>query len=254
MCRAFFEWIFTMKNIANYIINTAAIGLFSAFLASAAVAGSVQVRVLDKDGKPAPDAVVVLVHSSASGAASTLATQATVVNEKMQFIPAVTLVAKGAKVRFVNNDPWDHHVRGAPVGALFGAGNPAAFSANASAGGFELRLEGKTEGKPAKFQDITMDKIGAQSAALLGCFMHGSMRGHVYVTDSPWAGKTDANGVASFANVPDGAVQVRLWHADQLVDLPTQAITVSPAAQSVNLQLPFTPRRQRTPAASTFYQ
>jgi predicted transcriptional regulator len=40
------------------------------------------------------------------------------------------------------------------------------------------------------------------------------------VSNSPWAAKTNAGGVVSFENAPDGAVQVRVWHADQLVDLP----------------------------------
>lgn len=216
-------------------------GLF----ASSVQAGTVQVTVVDRDGKPAQDAVVVLQHATARNAASSLPTMATVANEKMQFIPAVTVVAKGAKVRFVNNDPWDHHVRGAAASALFSSNTPADFSAAANTGGFELRLQGKEDGKPAKFQEVTMDKIGVQSAAVLGCFLHGSMRGHVYVSDSPWAAKTNAQGVASFENVPDGAVQVRVWHADQLVDLPLQAVQVTNAPLQVKSQLQVTPRRRR---------
>ncbi|MFM7330309.1 MAG: hypothetical protein ACKO1L_01375 [Brachymonas sp.] len=113
-------------------------------------------------------------------------------------------------------------------------------------GGFELRLEGKEDGKPAKFQEVTMDKVGAQTAAVLGCFLHGSMRGHVYVSDSPWAAKTNEQGLVSFENVPDGAVQVRVWHADQLVDLPPQSVQVTAAPLQVKSQLQVTPRRRRS--------
>jgi plastocyanin len=237
-----------MKSIALRASNTPVKALFayifSLFIAVAAHAGTVQVSVVDRDGKPAQDAVVVLVHATARNAPSTLPTTATVANEKMQFIPAVTVVAKGAKVRFVNNDPWDHHVRGAPVASIF-ANTPEAYAAGRNAGGFELRLQGKDEGKPAKFQDITMDKIGPQTAVALGCFLHGSMRGSVYVSDSPWAAKTNEQGVASFENVPDGAVQVRVWHADQLVDLPLQAVNVTSAALQVKSQLQIVPRRRR---------
>lgn len=45
---------------------------------------------------------------------------------------------------------------------------------------------------------------------------HGSMRGFVVVTDSPWAAKTDSTGVVSFRDVPEGAARLRVWHADQL--------------------------------------
>jgi plastocyanin len=234
----------TMKNIANYSIYTGAIGTFFLFISALAQAGSVQVSVTDRDGKPAPDAVVVLVHATVRNVPSNLPTNITVVNEKMQFMPNVSIVAKGAKVRFVNNDPWDHHVRGAPSASIF-TNSPEAYAAAKDAGGFELRLQGKDEGKPAKFQDVTMDKIGAQSAVALGCFLHGSMRGHVYVSDSPWAAKTNDQGIASFDNVPDGAVQLRVWHADQLVDLPAQALNMTSAPLQLKSQLQVVPRRKR---------
>lgn len=238
-----------MKSIATRSMNTPGKGLFGlifgVFTALSAYAGTVQVSVVDREGKPTQDAVVVLIHATARNVASTVPTQATVANEKMQFIPAVTVVAKGAKVRFVNNDPWDHHVRGAPTSSVF-ANTPEAYAAGRTAGGFELRLQGKDDGKPAKFQDITMDQTGPQTAVALGCFLHGSMRGSVYVSDSPWAAKTNAEGIATFERVPDGAVQVRVWHADQLVDLPLQAVTVTPAPLQVKSQLQVVPRRRRT--------
>jgi plastocyanin len=238
-----------MKSIASYLNGAGGKAFFSLYflfaVSSAAQAGTVQVSVVDRDGKPAQDAVVVLVHATARNVLSSLPTTATVANERMQFIPAVSVVAKGAKVRFVNNDPWDHHVRGAPTASIF-ANTPEAYAAGRNAGGFELRLQGKDEGKPAKFQDITMDKTGPQTAVALGCFLHGSMRGSVYVSDSPWAAKTNEQGVVSFENVPDGAVQVRVWHVDQLVDLPLQSVTVTNAPLEVKSQLQVVPRRKRS--------
>ncbi len=241
--------VFTMKLIAERATFKPANCLFGlifiACMALSAHAGTVQVSVVDRDGKPAQDAVVVLVHATARSALSNVPMQATIANEKMQFLPAVTVVAKGAKVRFVNNDPWDHHVRGAPTASVF-ANTPEAYAAGRNLGGFELRLQGKDEGKPAKFQDVTMDQTGPQTAVGLGCFLHGSMRGSVYVSDSPWAAKTNEQGIASFDNVPDGAVQVRVWHADQLVDLPLQTVQVTSAPLQVKSQLQITPRRRRS--------
>lgn len=206
-------------------------------------AGSLTVIVVDKEGKPAMDAVVVLQPEGKGLPKTPLAMNTVIAQEKMQFIPAVSVVPLGAKVRFVNNDPWDHHVRASAAGA-------AQFSAASSgtavaAKGFELRLEGKPEGKPGKSAEITMDKVGAQSAVLLGCFIHGSMRGFVYVSDSPWAVKTGADGNAVFDDVPDGKVQIKVWQADQLVDLPVQTSTVGTSAVKTTVQLPVTPRRRR---------
>jgi plastocyanin len=212
-------------------------------MASTVHAGSLTMSVVDKEGKPAMDAVVILQPEGKGSPKVPLATQTVITQEKMQFIPAVSIVPLGAKVRFVNNDPWDHHVRASAAGAAQFA--VASSGAGAAAKGFELRLEGKPDGKPGKSADITMDKVGAQSAVLLGCFIHGSMRGFVYVSDSPWAAKTGTDGIAVFDDVPDGKVQIKVWQADQLVEIPVQTATVGAAATKLTVQLPVTPRRRR---------
>ena len=213
--------------------------------ALAASAGSLSVTVVDKDGKPVPDAVVVVVPANKSVMPKTpLPMQAAINQEKMQFIPAVTLVPVGAKVRFANSDPWDHHVRSSPAGM---------GQFNNTNAGCELRLEGKPDSKPAKTSDVTMDKPGVMGATLLGCFIHGSMRGYVYVSDTPWAVKTGADGMATFDGLPDGAAQVKIWQADQLIDVAPQAATIGAAAAKNTFQLTVVPRRVRTPAATANY-
>lgn len=200
----------------------------------AAQAATVSVMVIDKDGNPVTDAVVVVTPSTPGAAKRPLPPQATVSQQKMQFVPAVTLVPMGARVTFVNNDSWEHHVRGSAAGlAQFTEGG---------GGGFELRLAGKPEGQPAKWSEVTLGKSGA---VLLGCHLHGSMRGHVYVSDSPWAAKTTPEGQAVFDDLPDGPAQVRVWHADQLIDLPARAVTAGAAPARVSVQLQVVPRRRR---------
>ncbi|NMM10743.1 MAG: plastocyanin [Polaromonas sp.] len=213
--------------------------LFAALSAvcALATAGNLVVSVLDKEGKPVQDAVVVVIpFNKAVLPKNPLPMQATITQEKMQFIPAVTLVPVGAKVRFVNNDPWDHHVRSSPAGM---------GQFNATNIGFELRLEGKSEGKPAKFSDVTLDKSGVLGATLLGCFIHGSMRGYVYASESPWAVKTNAEGLANFEDLPDGAAQVKVWQADQIVDVSPQQATIGATAAKNVIQLSVVPRRRR---------
>ena len=209
-----------------------------ALAATAAHAGNLVVSVIDKDGKPVPDAVVVVLPANKSVLPKTpLYTQATVSQEKMQFIPAVTLVAVGARVNFINNDPWDHHVRSSPAGM---------GQFNSSNAGFELRLEGKTEGKAAKGSEITLSKAGVLGATLMGCFIHGSMRGYLYASESPWAAKTSAEGLVTFEDVPDGAAQVKVWQADQLVDVAAQTSTIGAAQANAIFQLTVVPRRRRS--------
>lgn len=198
-------------------------------------AGNLQVTVLDKDGKPAPDAVVIVIPAGKGVAKNPPPMQAVVNQEKMQFIPAVTVVAQGARIRMVNNDPWDHHVRMSPPGL-----------AQVGTEGYTFRLEGKTEGKPPKSVDVVMDKPGASGATLLGCFIHGSMSGHVFVADSPWTEKTDANGQVSIEDLPQGAAKILVWHAVQPVPVAPQNLVITATPVKVTLQLDVVLRKRRS--------
>jgi plastocyanin len=224
---------FTIKNIAIQAIFTLATVSFSH-------AATLSVNVIDKDGKPTPDAVVMIVTSSVSSPKISLPTTASVSQASMQFIPAVTIVQPGAKVSFVNNDPWEHHVRGSAAGA-------AQFSSN-DENGFTFRLAGKSAGSAGKASLVTMEKAGV---VLLGCHLHGSMMGHVVVSDTPWAAKTDANGMVTFTDLPDGVATVKVWHAAQFVDLKPVQTTLSSAPAQVKMQLSVTPRRRAAAPSSS---
>jgi plastocyanin len=200
---------------------------------ASAHAGALKVVVLDKEGKPVPDAVVVLSPAS-PGTPKPLPTKVTIAQEKMRFLPAVSLVAVGTQATFVNNDPWEHHVRASAAGLQN-------FDSH-DAGGFELRLDGKVAGKPAQSVDARFDKAGP---VLLGCHLHASMRGHVYVSDTPWAAVSGEDGAANFEAVPEGLVRIRVWQADQLLDLPPQQMTLTAAPASATMQLQVVPRRRR---------
>jgi hypothetical protein len=65
------------------------------------------------------------------------------------------------------------------------------------------------------------------------------------VSDSPWALITGADGLASFEAVPEGAVQVKVWHADQFIDIPVQRMTVGAATDKASMQLTVVHRRKR---------
>jgi plastocyanin len=206
-------------------------------IASAAQAATVAVTVIDRDGKPVVDAVVTVTPAAAGAGRAPQAApaaQATIAQTGMRFVPAVTVVPIGARLTFANNDPWEHHVRGSAAGL-------AQFSAS-SAGGFELRVPGKIEGQPARSAEVTVNQPGAM---LLGCHLHASMSGYVYVSDSPWTHRTGVDGGVVFNDVPNGAAQVRVWHADQLVDLPVRTVNAGDQATQVQVQLQVVPRRRR---------
>jgi plastocyanin len=199
----------------------------------AASAATVQVTVLARDGLPLADAVVVVEPTSGAKPAVPKPVQATIQQLKMQFVPGTSVLPVGSRVSFVNLDTWEHHVRGMPAGL-------AGLSAGAQAG-FELRLDGRADGKEPATAEVTLAKAGALQ---LGCHLHGSMRGFVFVADSPWTVKTDANGVAVLQDVPEGAARLRVWHGEQIVEPPPTPLTVtSVTAFSVPTQVQ--PRRRR---------
>jgi plastocyanin len=214
-------------------MNRSLVALAVGALAFSAQAGALKVTVVDKEGKPVPDAVVVLAPA-APGTPRPLPTKVTIAQEKMRFVPAVSLVAVGTQATFVNNDPWEHHVRASAAGFQN-------FDSKDS-GGFELRLDGKPAGKPAQSVDAHFDKAGP---VLLGCHLHASMRAHVYVSDTAWAMVSGEDGVAAFEAVPDGPVRIRVWQADQLLDLPPQQMTLTAAPATATMQLQVVPRRRR---------
>ncbi|AEG91715.1 cupredoxin domain-containing protein [Ramlibacter tataouinensis] len=198
------------------------------------MARTLSVNVVDKDGKPVPDAVVVVTTTARGQPRQELPASATVSQARMRFVPAVTIVPVGARVNFVNDDAFDHHVRGVPAGA-------AQFTAK-DTDGFVLRLDGKVAGKPASAEQVAMTKAGPLA---LSCHIHQSMRGHVYVTDSPWTRLTQADGKATFDDLPAGAAQVRVWSADQLFDLPPQAVAAGSEPQQLTVRLTASMRPRR---------
>ena len=204
-----------------------------ALLAGAAQAATVQITLLARDGQPLADAVVLVEPVNAAKPLVPAPVQATINQQKMRFDPALTLVPVGSRVRFTNLDGWEHHVRGLPAGLAGLTAGPGA--------GFELRLGGKADGQPPESAEVTLGQAGPLQ---LGCHIHGSMRGFLFVTDSPWAVKTDAAGVATLQGVPEGAARLRVWHTDQLVEAAPTALNVTPlTALSVPTQV--LPRRRR---------
>jgi plastocyanin len=195
--------------------------------AASAHAGSVQLTVTGADGKPAVNAVVLL-QPTAPWSPQPLPPPVVVAQKDIRFVPYVSVVPVGGHVRFVNRDSYDHHVRSLPGGPL-GTVAPAAQ--------FDVRMAAVRGGTEAQ-QDVKVDTPGS---IVLGCHLHGSMRGHVLVSLTPWYAVTDAEGKATVANVPDGQAELRLWHPDQLVDQAAGKVQVA-GTLTQTAQLNFTPK------------
>lgn len=199
---------------------------------SSAHAGVLQVSLQARDGQPLSDAIVIVEPTGNPAAAAPSKAPVTIEQQRMRFVPAVTVVTRGTALTFTNRDRWDHHVRGVPVG-------PGAQGGGSR--GFELRLAGHSDAEEPVAQTVTLSQTGPYQ---LGCHLHSSMRGAVYVTDSPWYGKTDAQGVMRLPDVPDGPARIRIWHSDQLLDTaPIETQVEKLTVLSIPTQI--SPRRRR---------
>lgn len=203
----------------------------------AANAATVQVTVLAADGQPLADAVVLIEPDNAPSAGAAAAPKpvtARIDQQRMQFVPAVTLVPTGSTVRFTNLDRWEHHVRVLPSAA-------GALMAGSAGKGQELRMPGMTDPQAPPSAEIAVPEAGPWR---LGCHLHGSMRGFIYVTDSPWAAKTEADGRVTLQGVPEGSAKVRVWHGEQVVDGAPTRVQLT-AVSAFEVKTGVVPRRRR---------
>src|SRR3954453_855851 len=156
--------------------------LFALALAGASsplAAAPLAVRVVDASGHPVRDAVVTL-YPSAGARAPRPGGRYVISQQNLQFHPFLTIVPVGADVSFPNLDPTKHHVY--------------SFSA---AKRFELKLFAKDQSRTVHF-----DKPGVVA---LGCNIHDQMSAFIFVTDTAWTARTNAQGMASFGDAPNAA-------------------------------------------------
>lgn len=211
-----------------------AVALALAVATSAASAASLQVTVLARDGQPLADAVVTVEMPGMALPATPAPVNVTIDQQAMRFVPSLTVVPLGSRIRFSNLDSWDHHVRAIPPDS------GSATTASEPRRGFELRLPGRPANQAAPHAEGVVDSPGPWR---LGCHLHGSMRGHVWVSTTPWVGKTDRGGVALISDLPEGAAVLKLWHPEQVVEATPQALTLS-GSTATRLSTAIQPRRR----------
>ena len=174
-------------------------------------AASLQVTVVDEQGRPVPDAVVFLDSVQASKVVRPMA-QVDMAQQNKRFVPDVLLVTRGTPVAFPNRDTVRHHVY--------------SFSPTKR---FELKLY---VGTPA--QPVVFDQPGV---AVLGCNIHDQMIARVVVVDTPYRAQADADGRVVLDNVPPDAYQLRLWHQRLPVGASAQAQALSMTDKSVAMRV-----------------
>ncbi|GLQ32573.1 hypothetical protein GCM10007876_30520 [Litoribrevibacter albus] len=122
------------------------------------------------------------------------------------FVPDVLVISKDSLVEFPNSDNIRHHVYS------FSKPKP-----------FELRLySGKPEA-PIRFEN--------PGIVVLGCNIHDSMVGYIYVADNNTTYQSNHRGRVQIEALPDALERVYIWHpnlsqgVDQRIELNPEQLS-----------------------------
>ena len=178
-----------------------------------AEAATFSAKITDQDGHAVANAVVMLVpDNKGEPAASRLGGDKIVDQRDETFVPLVTIIPKGGRVSFSNSDPTMHQVY--------------SFSPIRQ---FEFTLAQKQKSPP-----VTFDKAGV---AAIGCNIHDQMIAYVFVSDSPYAVLTGADGKVRLDGLPEGSYSAQIWHPRLAPGAPPPTTRIAIAAQPAGLKI-----------------
>lgn len=165
----------------------AAVAFLTLSVSSSAFAEKLQFVVTDNDNTPLSD-VVIEPHSNAS--ASGQSQPVAVIDQvDKRFQPQQILIQSGQSVDFPNSDNIRHHVY--------------SFS---KAKSFELKLYADTPENPVQFP--------THGVVVLGCNIHDTMIGYIFVSSSEHSVVTDDSGEATL-DTNNVVEKIRVWHKHQ---------------------------------------
>jgi plastocyanin len=194
------------------------LGLSAAFLTLAvfpAAAGALKLQVADQGGKPLVDAVATLTPETPDNAPRPAPREHFIDQKDETFQPLVEIVTTGDAVIFRNSDRTRHHVY--------------TFS---PLGQFEFVLKPNESSTPVRLQKPGVIPVG--------CNIHDFMINYIFVTDSRWAAKSDAQGVVTLNDVPPGNYTIKWWHPRQRPGAAavTQTVTIGGDQSSASATVP----------------
>ncbi|MDF0378946.1 methylamine utilization protein [Methylophilus sp. YYY-1] len=184
-------------------------GLWLLCLGLSAHAAEVTLTVTDAAGRLVTDAVVAFYDKKTPAISPA---PGKIVQKNKMFNPKVTVIQTGTKVNFPNEDTVRHHVY--------------SFSPTKK---FELKLYSGVPTDPVLF-----DQAGLVT---LGCNIHDSMVGYIYVVDTPFFVKTDDQGKAMI-KLSDGQYSYQAWLPGQNKPGTEQKVNIEGAATELKIALP----------------
>jgi plastocyanin len=140
---------------------------------------------------------------------------------QMKFVPNILVIQTGTGVDFPNSDQIEHQV--------YSFSTPKPFKLSLYAG--------------HKYPPIVFDRAGL---VVVGCNIHDQMIGYIYVTDSPYFGRSDESGQWSAHDLPTGNYLLTAWHPRMQGDggplqMPLTVAEGTPATAAFHLAQPLKP-------------
>jgi plastocyanin len=155
------------------------VGIALLLCACRVTATDLVLEVRDPKGTAVSDAVIYAQPASGSSPSVRPKTRAIIDQVNKEFVPRVNIIQAGTEVFFPNSDNIRHSIY--------------SFS---SAKTFTTKLYSGREAAPVLF-----DKTGL---VILGCNIHDTMVAWVFVVDTPWFAKSDADGAGTIKGLPPG--------------------------------------------------
>ncbi|MCX4188889.1 methylamine utilization protein [Methylophaga sp. OBS3] len=190
----------------------------------------VTIMVQDQQGNPLSDAVIEVISDTPQvGSNKSIAIMDQI---DKTFVPELLIVNQGQLVDFPNSDNIRHHVY--------------SFS---SAKQFELKLYADRPENPVAFEQA--------GVVVLGCNIHDSMVGYIYVAKDRRIVKTNETGIASLPVISEDT-QFTVWHADQSLTLEkratfsTNTLTTLPGTDHYLVTIETSPPAPRDTFEDTF--
>ncbi|MBE0376469.1 methylamine utilization protein [Pseudoalteromonas prydzensis] len=193
----------------------------------AAFAQDVTLNVVDQHGQPLKNVVIELVSEADDKSSQQLPVLIMDQVDK-QFSPTLLIAQQGQQVNFPNSDNIRHHVYS------FSPAKP-----------FQLKLYSGQPESPITFEN--------QGVVVLGCNIHDSMVGYIYVARSSHVYQSDEQGNVQLSGLTL-PVQLSLWHSLQqnaLEEKQPLALTVN-SPRSLQIIMQTTEPKPRNTFGSKF--
>ena len=153
---------------------------------AAMAAGSIRVRILDRDGGPVPEVVVSARSLDAPLERGTGVPEAQMNQEALAFDPHILVVTTGSAIAFPNDDDVRHHVY--------------SFS---PAKQFNFSIDSRSSHEAIRFD--------VPGVVTLGCNIHDEMLAYIVVVDTPHFAKTGPDGSVELIGLEAGRYELSIW-------------------------------------------